>query len=155
MQELVQSRYFAGRPSRALCLPIGASHVPAANANRPPHLCRASLLYPHLAEATRQVAAARVSPGHDDGIPYCETSTARVRIVKSHSRWPRDGRCFAVKATVRGLRTWDAGYHFPQMEVVSMFLIGHGTQPAQPPDGMNLCLQPAPVDLRSRYRSGA
>jgi hypothetical protein len=36
----------------SFCLPISASHLPAANANRPPHLCQASLLYRHLAEAT-------------------------------------------------------------------------------------------------------
>src|SRR6266566_2096384 len=105
MQELVQSRYFAGRPSQALCLPIGASHLPVANANRPPYLCRASLLYRHLSEATDRVADAQVSLGRDDGIPDYGTSTARVRIVKSLSRWPRDGHCFVVKAAVRGLRT--------------------------------------------------
>jgi len=155
MQELVQSRYFVGRPFQALFLPISASHLLVANANRPLYLCRASLLYRHSAEATGRVADARVSPGHDDGILDCETSTARVKIVKSPSRWPRDGRCFVVKAAVRGLRTWDEGYCFPPMEAVSAFLVVRGTQPARPPDGTNLCLQPAPVDLRSRYRSGA
>jgi hypothetical protein len=158
MQGLVQSRYFAGRPSQALCLPIGASHLPVANANRPPYPCRASLLYRrHSAEATGRVADARLSLGHDDGIPDCETSIARVRIVESRfrSRWSRDVRCFVVKAAVRGLRTRVEGYHFPPMQEVSTFLVVRGTQPARPPDETNLCLQPAPVDLRSRYRSGA
>ena len=88
MQELVQSRYFAGRPSQALCLPICVSHLPVVNANCSLYLCRVSLLYHHLAEATGRVADARVSPGHDDGIPDCETLIARVRIGKSLSRWP-------------------------------------------------------------------
>src|SRR6266852_4288671 len=135
MQELVRSRYSAGRPSQALCLPIGASHLPGANANRPPYLCQASLSYRHLGEATGRVADAQLSPGHDGGIPDCETSTARVRIVKSHSRWPRGGRCSAVRAAVHGLRTRDEGYHFPPMEVVSTFLVVRGTQPVRPPDG--------------------
>jgi hypothetical protein len=154
MQEQERSRYFAGRQSQALCHPIAVSRLPVANANCPPHLSRWNLLYRHLAEATGRAADARVSPDHDDGIPGCETSTARVRIVKSLSRWARDGRSFAVEAVVQSLRMWVEGYHFPPMEVVSTFLVVRGTQPARPPDGTNL-LQPAPVDLRSRYRSGA
>jgi hypothetical protein len=50
---------------------------------------------------------------------------------------------------VCSLRTWVEGYPFPLMEV-SMFLVVRGMQPARPPDGTNLCLQPAPVDLRAR-----
>jgi hypothetical protein len=64
-------------------------------------------------------------PGHNDGIPDCETSTARVRTVKSLSRWPRDSRCFAVKAAVCGLRTWDEGNGG-----LSLSADGGGTVPA-------------------------
>src|SRR6266478_3893369 len=157
MQELVQSRYSAGRPSQAPFLPTGKSHLPGANANRPLHLSRGTLLYYHfhLAEVMGRVVDARVSPDHDDGKPDCEISTACVRLVVSLSHRPRDGRCLAMKAAVSGLRMRDGDYHFPPTEVVSTFLVVRGTQPVRPLDGTNLCLQPAPVDLRSQYRSGA
>jgi len=100
MQEQVRSHYFAGRSTRALCLPIDASLLPVAN--HPLRLSQESLLYRRLAEATSRVAGARASLGHDDGTLGCVTLIARARIARSLFRWHRDGYSVAAKAAVSG-----------------------------------------------------
>src|SRR6266702_811627 len=104
-QEPTQSRYFAGKSSRALCLPTGESLLPAAK--HPPRPSRASLCRRRRrrrwVKVTGQAAGVRASLVHGGGTPGYATLTAHdAGMARSLFHWRGDDCCVGAKAAVRG-----------------------------------------------------